>query len=124
MIGQRTLKQEISAKGANLQTSEEVSLIIRPAPIDTGIVFRRIDLDPVVEIKAVLKRGNDSVLPTTIRSNGTSVSGIHNLMSAFEKSSVNNAWVDLTSEELPIMDGTDEPFDFLIRSAGTQEKDT
>ena len=124
MTSQRTLKQEVNAKGVDLQTGKEVSLTLRPAPVDTGIVFRRIDLDPVVEIKAVLKRGNDSVLPTTIRSNGTSVSGIHNLMSAFAKSSVDNAWVDLTSEELPIMDGTDEPFNFLIRSAGTQEKDT
>ena len=124
MISQRTLKQEISAKGVNLQTSEEVSLIIRPAPIDTGIVFRRIDLDPVVEIKAALKRGGDAMLPTTIQSNGTSVSGIHNLMSAFAKSSIDNAWVDLTAEQIPIMDGTDEPFDFLIRSAGIEEQDS
>ena len=122
MTGQRTLKQEIHAKGVEFQAGEEVSLTIRPAPVDTGIVFRRIDLDPVVEINAISKRGDDAMLSTTIQSNGTSVSGIHNLMSAFAKSSVDNAWVDLTAEEIPIMDGTDEPFDFLIRSAGIEEQ--
>ena len=124
MTVQRTLKQEIRANGVGLQTGKEVSLTIRPAPADTGIVFRRIDLDPVVEIKAVPKRGDDVMLSTTIQSNCISVSRINYLMSAFAKSSVDNAWVDLTTEELPIMDGTDEPFDFLIRSAGIEEQDS
>ena len=124
MTGQRTLKQEIRAKSVGLQTGEEVSLTIRPAPVDTGIVFRRIDLDPVVEIKAVPKRGDDAMMSTTIQLNSTSVSRVNNLMSAFAKSSVDNAWVDLTAEEIPIMDGTDEPFDFLIRSAGIEEQDS
>ena len=123
MTVQRTLKQVILGKGVGLQTGEEVSLTIRPAPANTGIVFRRIDLDPVVEIKAVPKRGDDAMVSTTIQSNSTSVSRINNLMSAFAKSSVDNAWVDLTAEEIPIMDGTDEPFDFLIRSAGIEEQD-
>ena len=122
MTVQRTLKQEIRANGVGLQTGKEVSLTIRPAPANTGIVFRRIDLDPVVEIKAVPKRGDDEMLSTTIQSNGTSVSRIDHLMAAFENSSVDNAWVDLNSEEIPIMDGTDEPFDFLIRSAGIEEQ--
>jgi len=122
MTGQRTLKQEIRAKSVSLQTGEEVSLTIRPAPVDTGIVFRRIDLDPVVEIKAVPKRGDDVMSSTTIQSNCISVSGINYLMSAFANSSVDNAWVDLTAEEIPIMDGTDGPFDFLIRSAGIEEQ--
>jgi UDP-3-O-[3-hydroxymyristoyl] N-acetylglucosamine deacetylase len=124
MTDQRTLKQEIRAKSVGLQTGGEVSLTIRPAPVDTGIVFRRIDLDPVVGIKAVPKRGDDAMVSTTIQSNSTSVSRINNLMSAFTKSSVDNAWVDLTAEEIPIMDGTDEPFDFLIRSAGIEEQDS
>ena len=124
MTGQRTLKQDIRAKSVGLQTGEEVSLTIRPAPANTGIVFRRIDLDPVVEIKAVPKRGDDAMVSTTIQSNSTSVSRVNNLMSAFAKSSVDNAWVDLTAEEIPIMDGTDEPFDFLIRSAGIEEQDS
>ena len=68
MTAQRTLKQVIRANGVGLQTGEEVSLTIRPAPVDTGIVFRRIDLDPVVEIKAVPKRGDDVMLLTTIQS--------------------------------------------------------
>ena len=122
MTGQRTLKQEIRAKSVSLHTGEEVSLTIRPALVDTGIVFRRIDLDSVVEIKAVPKRGDDAMVSTTIQSSSTSVSRINNLMSAFAKSSVDNAWVDLTAEEIPIMDGTDEPFDFLIRSAGIEEQ--
>ena len=122
MTGQRTLKQEIRAKSVSLQTGEEVSLTIRPAPVDTGIVFRRIDLDPVVEIKAVPKRGDDVMLLTTIQSNCISVSGINYLMSAFANSSVDNAWVDLAAEEIPIMDGSAEPFDSLIRSAGIEEQ--
>ena len=124
MTVQRTLKQEIFAKGVDLQTGEEVSLTIRPAPANTGIVFRRIDLDPVVEIKAVPKRGDDVMLSTTIQSKCISVSGINYLMSAFANSSVDNAWVDLSAEELPIMDGTDDPFDFLIRSVGIEEQDS
>ena len=112
MTVQRTLKQEIRANGVGLQTGKEVSLTIRPAPANTGIVFRRIDLDPVVEIKAVPKRGDDVMLSTTIQSNCISVSGINYLMSAFANSSVDNAWVDLTAEEIPIMDGSAEPFDF------------
>ena len=124
MTGQRTLKQEIRAKSVSLQTGEEVSLTIRPAPVDTGIVFRRIDLDPVVEIKAVPKRGDDVMLSTTIQSNCISVSGINYLMSAFANSSVDNAWVDLTAEEIPIMDGSAEPFDFLIRSAEIEEQNS
>ena len=122
MTTQRTLKQEICAKGVDLQTGEEVSLTIRPAPANTGIVFRRIDLDPVVEIKAVPKRGDDVMLSTTIQSNCISVSGINYLMSAFANSSVDNAWVDLVAEEIPIMDGSAEPFDFLIQSAGIEEQ--
>ena len=122
MMSQRTLKQEIRGKGVGLQTGKEVSLTMRPAPADTGIVFRRIDLDPVVEIKAVPKRRDDAMLSTTIQSNCISVSGINYLMSAFANSSVDNAWVDLTAEEIPIMDGTDDPFDFLIRSAGIEEQ--
>ena len=122
MTVQRTHKQGIRANCVGLQTGEEVSLAIRPAPVDTGIVFRRIDLDPVVEIKAVPKRGDDVMLSTTIQSNCISVSGINYLMSAFANSSVDNAWVDLTAEEVPIMDGSAEPFDFLIRSAVIEEQ--
>ncbi len=122
MTVQRTLKQVILGKGVGLQTGKEVSLTIRPAPADTGIVFRRIDLDPVVEIKAVPRRGDDVMLSTTIQSKCISVSGINYLMSAFANSSVDNAWVDLTAKEVPIMDGSAEPFDFLIRSAGIEEQ--
>jgi UDP-3-O-[3-hydroxymyristoyl] N-acetylglucosamine deacetylase len=122
MTVQRTLKQEIRAKCVGLQTSEDISLTIRPAPVDTGIVFRRIDLDPVVEIKAVPKQGDDAMLSTTIQSNGASVSTVEYLMSAFANCSVDNAWVDLTAEEVPMMDGSAEPFDFLIRSAGIEEQ--
>ena len=124
MMSQRTLKQEIRGKGVGLQTGEEVSLTIRPAPANTGIVFRRIDLDPVVEIKAVPKQSDEVVGSTTIQSNGISVSRINYLMSAFANCSVDNAWVDLDAEEIPIMDGTDEPFDFLINSAGIEEQDS
>ena len=124
MTVQRTLRRVIRGKGVGLQTGKEVSLTMRPAPANTGIVFRRIDLDPVVEIKAVPKQSDDVVGSTTIQSNGISVSRINYLMSAFANSSVDNAWVDLTAEEVPIMDGSAEPFDFAIRSAGIDEQDS
>ena len=123
MVKQRTLKDSIQAKGTDFNTGEEICLTIRPAPAGTGIVFRRIDLDPVVEIKAPSKKIEYSASSITIGSNGISVSRIENLMSAFASSSIDNAWIDVAAEEIPIMDGTAAPFDFLIQSAGFEEQD-
>ncbi len=117
-------KNVIRATGVGLQSSERVSLTLRPAPASTGIVFRRIDLDPVVEIKASPELGRDPQLTTTLESGSSRVAIVEHLMSAFAKFSIDNAWVDLTTEEVPIMDGSDGPLVFLIQSAGIQEQGT
>ena len=124
MIRQRTLKNVIRATGVGLHTGEKVYLTLRPAPAGTGIVFRRIDLDPVVEINASPDLVSDTRLSTTLESCGTRVSTVEHLMSAFAGLAIDNAWVDLTAAEVPIMDGSAAPFVFLIQSAGLQEQNT
>jgi len=104
MIRQRTLKNVIRATGVGLHTGEKVYLTLRPAPAGTGIVFRRIDLDPVVEINASPDLVSDTRLSTTLESCGTRVSTVEHLMSAFAGLAVDNAWVDLTAAAVPIQE--------------------
>jgi UDP-3-O-[3-hydroxymyristoyl] N-acetylglucosamine deacetylase len=122
MIKQRTLKNVIRATGVGLHTGEKVYLTLRPAPADTGIIFRRIDLEEPVEIRACPQNVTDTRLSTTIESNGARVSTVEHLMSAFAGLGIDNAYVDLTAPEVPIMDGSAGPFVFLIQSAGIAEQ--
>jgi UDP-3-O-[3-hydroxymyristoyl] N-acetylglucosamine deacetylase len=122
MIPQRTLKNVIRATGIGLHTGDKVLLALRPAPPDTGIVFRRIDLDPVVEIPASVAFVGDTRMSTTLERDGVSVSTVEHLMSAFAGLGIDNAFVDLDAAELPIMDGSAGPFVFLIQSAGMEEQ--
>ena len=120
MIRQRTLKNVIGATGVGLHTGKKVYLTLRPAPVGTGIVFRRIDLDPVAEITASLERVSDTRLSTTLEYNGVRVSTVEHLMSAFAGLHIDNAIVELDSDEVPIMDGSAAVFVFLIQSAGIE----
>ena len=124
MIKQRTLKNAIRATGIGLHTGETVFLTVRPAPVDTGIVFCRQDLDPVVEIPARVEHVGKTNLSTSLVKDGVKVSTVEHLLSAFAGLGIDNAFVDLTSSEVPIMDGSASPFVFLIQSAGleVQEK--
>lgn len=122
MISQRTLKNVIRATGVGLHTGEKVYLTLRPAPPDTGIVFRRIDLDPVVELPARPEYVGDTRLSTTLENGNTRVSTVEHLMSAFAGIGIDNAYVDLTAPEVPIMDGSAGPFVFLLQSAGIEEQ--
>lgn len=122
MIKQRTLKNVIRATGVGLHTGEKVYLTLRPASADTGIVFRRIDLPEPVEIRACPQNVSDTRLSTTIESDGARVSTVEHLMSAFAGLGIDNAYVDLTAPEVPIMDGSAGPFVFLIQSAGIEEQ--
>lgn len=122
MIKQRTLKNVIRATGVGLHTGEKVYLTLRPAPTDTGVVFRRVDLNPVVEIRACPENVSDTRLSTTLESNGARVSTVEHLMSAFAGMGIDNAYVELTAPEVPIMDGSAGPFVFLIQSAGIAEQ--
>jgi len=122
MINQRTLKNVIRATGVGLHTGEKVYLTLRPAPVDTGVVFRRIDLDMPVEVPARADNVGDTRLSTSLEKNGVKISTVEHLMSAFAGLGIDNAYVDLTAPEVPIMDGSAGPFVFLLQSAGIQEQ--
>ncbi|MDO6562893.1 UDP-3-O-acyl-N-acetylglucosamine deacetylase [Amphritea sp. 1_MG-2023] len=123
MIGQRTLRNSIKATGVGLHTGQKVYLTLKPAPVDTGIVFRRVDLDPVVEIHACAKNVGDTTLSTNLQKGDVRVSTIEHLLSAMAGLGIDNIIVELSAEEVPIMDGSAAPFVFLIQSAGIQEQD-
>ncbi len=123
MIKQRTLKNEIRATGVGLHTGQKIFLTLRPAPIDHGITFRRVDLDPVVEIHAKAENVGDTTLSTTLMKGDVRVSTVEHLLSAMAGMGVDNAIIDVSADEVPIMDGSAGPFVFLIQSAGIQEQD-
>ena len=110
------------ATGIGLHTGEKVYLTLRPAPPNTGIVFRRVDLSPEVTISANPGNVTDTRMSTTVETDGTRVSTVEHLMSAFAGLGIDNACVDLTAPEVPIMDGSAAPFVFLIKSAGIIEQ--
>lgn len=122
MIKQRTLKNVIRATGVGLHTGQKVYLTLRPASVDTGIVFRRIDIKEPIEIRACPENVSDTRLSTTLERDGARVSTVEHLMSAFAGLGIDNAYVDLTAAEVPIMDGSAGPFVFLIQSAGIAEQ--
>ncbi len=122
MIKQRTLKNVIRATGVGLHTGEKVYLTLRPAPPDSGVLFRRVDLDPSVDVPARPENVTDTQLSTTLERDGVKISTVEHLMSAFAGLGIDNAFVDLTAPEVPIMDGSAGPFVFLIQSAGIEEQ--
>jgi len=122
LIKQRTLKNVIRAMGVGLHTGEKVYLTLRPAPVDSGIRFRRIDLDEPVEIPANPHHVGDTVLSTTLVEGDVRVSTVEHLLSAMAGLGIDNAYIDLSASEVPIMDGSAGPFVFLIQSAGIMEQ--
>lgn len=122
MIRQRTLKNVIKATGITLHGGERAEIILRPAAVNTGIIFRRIDLDPIVEIPAHAECVGDTRLSTTLIKDNVRVSTVEHLLSAFAGLGIDNAYVDVTASEIPIMDGSAGPFVFLIQSAGIEEQ--
>ena len=122
MLRQRTLRNIVRATGIGLHTGEKVYMTLRPAAVDTGIVFRRIDLDDPREIRADPFMVHDTRLSTCLEQDGVRVATIEHLMSAFAGMGIDNAHVDLTASEVPIMDGSAGPFVFLIQSAGIEEQ--
>ena len=126
MLKQRTLKSLIRASGVGLHSGIKVNMVLRPAAPNTGIVFRRVDLDPVVDLPASALMVGDtrmcSCLEQEIGSMRVKVGTIEHLMSAFAGLGVDNAFVDLDAAELPILDGSASPFVFLIQSAGIEEQ--
>lgn len=123
MIKQRTLKNAIRATGVGLHTGEKVYLTLKPAPANTGVVFRRVDLDPAVDIQARPDNVGDTTLSTTLVKGGARVSTVEHLLSALAGLGIDNIYVELTAPEVPIMDGSSGPFVFLVQAAGIVEQD-
>ena len=122
MIRQCTLKNVIRASGVGLHSGKKVYLSLRPAPPSTGIVFRRVDLEPVVEIRACPENVGDTTLSTTLSHGTVRVSTVEHLLSAMAGLGIDNAFVDVSAPEVPIMDGSAGPFVFLIQSAGIEQQ--
>jgi UDP-3-O-[3-hydroxymyristoyl] N-acetylglucosamine deacetylase len=122
MIKQRTLKNVIRATGVGLHTGEKVLLTLRPAPPETGVIFRRVDLSPPVEILARAEQVGDTRLSTTLVKGDVKISTVEHLLSALAGLGIDNVYVDVSAPEVPIMDGSAGPFVFLIQSAGIEEQ--
>jgi UDP-3-O-[3-hydroxymyristoyl] N-acetylglucosamine deacetylase len=124
MVGQRTLKNSIRATGVGLHTGTKVFMTVRPAAADTGIVFRRMDLPTPVDINARAENVGETRLGTTLINGDAKVSTVEHLLSAFAGLGIDNAIVEVSAPEVPIMDGSAGPFVFLLQSAGIAELKT
>lgn len=122
MLRQRTIKTAIRATGVGLHTGEKVYMTLRPAAVNAGITFRRVDLDQPVDIKADPKLVGETMLGTTLIKDGVKVATVEHLMSALAGLGIDNLMVDLSAPEVPIMDGSAAPFVFLLQSAGIEEQ--
>jgi UDP-3-O-[3-hydroxymyristoyl] N-acetylglucosamine deacetylase len=120
---QRTLRNVIRATGVGLHSGEKVYMTLRPAPVDHGIVFRRTDLDPEVEIPARADLVTETMLCTGLSRDGGAVMTVEHLLSALAGLGIDNAGIELSAPEVPIMDGSSGPFVFLLQSAGIVEQD-
>ncbi|MDR7135128.1 UDP-3-O-[3-hydroxymyristoyl] N-acetylglucosamine deacetylase [Lysobacter niastensis] len=123
MLRQRTLKNVIRATGVGLHSGEKVYLTLRPAPVDAGIVFRRVDLDPVVEVPAQAELVTETTLCTGLSCGPAKIQTVEHLLSALAGLGIDNVYVELSAPEVPIMDGSSGPFVFLLQSAGIAEQE-
>jgi UDP-3-O-[3-hydroxymyristoyl] N-acetylglucosamine deacetylase len=121
-VRQRTLKESIQSSGIGLHSGDKVYMTLRPAPVNTGIVFRRLDLPEPVDIPAHALNVTETMLGTTLEHGMAKVATVEHLLSAMAGLGVDNAFVDLTAAEVPIMDGSAAPFVFLLESAGLEEQ--
>jgi len=122
MVRQRTLKTTIRATGVGLHTGEKVYMTLRPSAENSGITFRRVDLDHPVDIPADPRIVGETMLGTTLIKDGVKVATVEHLMSALAGLGIDNLYVDLSAPEVPIMDGSAGPFVFLLQSAGIEEQ--
>ena len=123
MIKQRTLQQAISATGIGLHKGNKVNLTLRPAPANTGLIFRRTDLEPAVDIPARADWVRDTQLCTClINEENIRISTVEHLLAALAGVGIDNAIIEVDSHEIPIMDGSSHPFVYLLQSAGIEEQ--
>ncbi len=123
MLRQRTLKTTIRATGVGLHTGEKVYMTLRPAVVNSGITFRRVDLEEPVDIPADPRLVGETMLGTTLIRDNVKVATVEHLMSALAGLGIDNLNIDLSAPEVPIMDGSAGPFVFLLQSAGIEEQD-
>ena len=123
MIRQRTLNNTIRATGVGLHSGEKVYLTLKPSPVDSGIIFRRVDLDPIIDIPATALQVGETTLSTTLVKDNAKVDTVEHLLSAMAGLGIDNAIVELSAQEVPIMDGSSGPFVFLLQSAGIAEQE-
>ena len=121
MLKQRTIKQVVKTIGIGLHSGTKVELTLRPAVANTGIIFRRIDLEPAVDIPASATGIGDTRMASVLQQGEARVSTVEHLMSACAGLGIDNLYVDLTAEEIPIMDGSAASFVFLLQQAGLEE---
>lgn len=122
MLKQRTIKSLVKTVGIGLHSGRKVTLTLRPAAVDTGIIFTRVDLPEPVEISAAASAIGDTRLASVLQKNGARVSTVEHLMSACAGLGIDNLYVDVDAEEIPIMDGSAASFVFLLQSAGIEEQ--
>jgi UDP-3-O-[3-hydroxymyristoyl] N-acetylglucosamine deacetylase len=122
MLKQRTLKNSIRATGVGLHSGKKVLMVLRPAPANSGIVFRRTDLDEMVDIRATAGNVSQTTLGTSLTNGSATVSTVEHLMSALAGLGIDNLVIELSAAEVPIMDGSAGPFVFLLQSAGIEEQ--
>jgi UDP-3-O-[3-hydroxymyristoyl] N-acetylglucosamine deacetylase len=122
MLRQRTLKSVINATGVGLHSGVKVRLTLRPAQPNTGIVFRRVDLDPPVDLRADPYGVGDTRMASVLEKDGVRLGTVEHLMSALAGLGIDNIYIDVDAPELPIMDGSAGPFVFLLQSAGIEEQ--
>ena len=124
MLSQRTIRNKITASGVGLHSGKKVTLTFHPADVNTGIIFRRIEGDKVIEIPALAKYVGDTTLSTSLEKDEYKISTIEHLLSAIAGTGVDNCVIDCDGPEIPVMDGSSTEFVFLIQSAGIMEQDS
>jgi len=122
MLKQRTLKSLIRTTGVGLHSGAKVQLVMRPAAVDTGIVFRRVDVNPVVDLRADPFGVGDTRMASCLERGGVKIGTVEHLMSALCGLGIDNIYIDVDAAELPIMDGSAAPFVYLLQSAGIEEQ--
>lgn len=122
MLKQRTIKELVRATGVGLHSGRKVELTLRPAAPDTGIIFRRVDVDPIVEIPSSADVVGDTRMASVVMKDGVRVSTVEHVMSACAGLGIDNLYIDVTAEEIPIMDGSASSFVFLLQQAGVEDQ--
>lgn len=123
MARQRTIRQEITGSGIGVHSGKQCTIVLRPASVGTGIVFRRTDLPNQPEIQARAQYVNDTMMCTAMQVDGVRVATVEHLMSSLQGLGIDNLYIDMDSAEVPIMDGSSAPFVYLIQQAGIREQD-